>query len=101
MGGIHILADGLPRDYELLRADGRSDASRRHRGPLLGLILVILHNNIISKVIPGMIMVKKIEPWPGIGLLLKSTDCIAEQMKVIKWQQRRIQTLETLLEAKK
>ena len=46
-------------------------------------------------------MVKKIEPWPGIGLLLKSTDCIAEQMKVIKWQQRRIQTLERALEAYK
>jgi hypothetical protein len=47
MGGIHILADGLPRDYELLRADGGSDASRRHCRPLLGLILLILHNNII------------------------------------------------------
>ncbi len=47
MGGIHIPADGLPRDYELLRGNGASDASRRHRPSLLGLILVILHNNII------------------------------------------------------
>jgi len=38
------------------------------------------------------------ETWPGIGLLLKSTDCIAEQMKVIKWQQRRIETLTKLLD---
>jgi len=38
------------------------------------------------------------EVWPGIGLLLKSTDCIAEQMKVIKWQQRRIKTLTKLLD---
>ncbi len=38
------------------------------------------------------------EVWPGIGLLLKSTDCIAEQMKVIKWQQRRIETLTKLLD---
>lgn len=41
------LADRLPRDYELLLANGGSDASRRHRRPLLGLILVILNNNII------------------------------------------------------
>ena len=47
MGGIHIPADGLLRDYELLRADGGGDASRRVRHPLLGIILVILHNNII------------------------------------------------------
>ena len=47
MGRIHILADGLPRDYELLRGNGASDASRRHRPSLLGIILVILKNNII------------------------------------------------------
>jgi len=46
MGGIHIPADRLPRDYELLLADRGDDASRRHRRPLLGLILVILQNNI-------------------------------------------------------
>jgi hypothetical protein len=45
--GIHIPADGLLRDYELLRGNGVSDASRRHRRPLLGIILVILNNNII------------------------------------------------------
>ena len=44
---IVILADRLPRRYELLRADGGGDASRRDRRPLLGLILVILHINII------------------------------------------------------
>ena len=47
MGGIHIPADGLPRDYELLRGNGVSDASRRHRHSLLGIIFVILNNNII------------------------------------------------------
>ena len=47
MGGIHILADRLLRDYELLRGNGVSAASRRHRHSLLGIILVILHNNII------------------------------------------------------
>ena len=53
VGGIHIPADGLPRDYELLRADGGGDASRRVRRPLLGIILVILNNNIIFGVVCG------------------------------------------------
>jgi len=56
MEGIHIPADGLPRDYELLRGKAAGDASRRHRPSLLGLILVILHNNIIFYAISGMIM---------------------------------------------
>lgn len=56
MGGIHILADGLPRDYELLRGNGDSDASRRHRPSLLAIILVILHNNVIFCSLLGLIM---------------------------------------------
>ena len=56
MEGIHIPADGLPRDYELLRGNGASDASRRHRRSLLGIILVILHNNIIFEGLCGYIM---------------------------------------------
>ena len=56
MGGIHILADGLPRDYELLRGNGVSDASRRHRHYLLGIIFVILYNNIIFCDLFGLIM---------------------------------------------
>ena len=57
MGGIHIPADGLPRDYELLRGNGVSDASRRHRHSLLGIIFVILNNNIIFCNLFGCIMV--------------------------------------------
>ena len=56
MAGIHIPADGLPRDYELLRGNGVSDASRRHRHSLLGIILVILHINIIFCVLFGCYM---------------------------------------------
>jgi hypothetical protein len=59
MGGIHIPADGLPRDYELLRADGGGDASRRHCRPLLGIILVLLYNNIIFLGLFGYNMCKK------------------------------------------
>ena len=47
MEGIHIPADRLPRDYELLRGNGVRAASRRDRHSLLGIILVILQYNII------------------------------------------------------
>lgn len=56
MGGIHIPADRLPRGYELLRGNGDSDASRRHRPSLLAIILVILHNNVICCSLLGLIM---------------------------------------------
>ena len=56
MGRIHILADRLPRDYELLRGNGVSVASRRHRHSLLGIIFVILNNNIIFCDLLGMVM---------------------------------------------
>ena len=61
MGGIHIPADGLPRDYELLRGNGASDASRRHRHSLLGIIFVILYNNIIFGCLCGCIMVYNLQ----------------------------------------
>ena len=56
MGGIHIPADRLPRDYKLLRGNGVSDASRRHRHSLLALIFVILYNNIIFSDLFELIM---------------------------------------------
>ncbi len=35
--------------------------------------------------------------WPGLGLLLKATETIQEQMKVIQWQAKRIEKLEKRL----
>ena len=60
------LADRLPRDYELLRANGGDDASRRHRRPLLGIILVILHNNIIFCDLLGCLWLRKLNHGPEL-----------------------------------
>jgi len=69
MEGIHIPADGLPREYELLRGKAVGSASRRHRLPFLGLILVILDNNIIFLTLFALIMVEKYIFCPACNTL--------------------------------